>query len=216
MVMEFLKTSERQGKSVSGDFRKQLETSAQGEVTLNGKNENSYDQGVDNLFLSQCFACNRVAVWIYNRLVHPISADTAPEPNSDLPGDVRQEYDEAAKIVRISPRGAAALLRLALQRFMPHLGQTGANLNSDIAALVKSGLDERIQKSLDIVRVIGNHSVHPGQIDLRDDVQTATTLFKLVNLIADSMITRPKEIAQAYDALPEKERNAIEKRDKKS
>jgi hypothetical protein len=52
-----------------------------------------------------------------------------------------------------------------------------------------------LQQALDIVRVIGNESFHPGQIDLRDNRETATKLFQLVNIIADAMISRPKQIA---------------------
>ena len=37
-----------------------------------------------------------------------------------------------------------------------HLGESGKNINDDIAALVKKGLNLMIQQSLDVVRVIGN------------------------------------------------------------
>ena len=52
---------------------------------------------------------------------------------------------------------------------MVHLELKGKNIDDDIGALVKRGLDARIQKALDVVRVVGNNAVHPGQIDLRDD-----------------------------------------------
>ena len=78
---------------------------------------------------------------------------------------------------------------------------------------MKRGLDARIQKALDVVRVIGNNAVHPGQVDLRDDKVTATELFKLVNLIVEAMIATPKHIEAMYGALPEGALKAIEKRD---
>jgi acetyl/propionyl-CoA carboxylase alpha subunit len=70
-----------------------------------------------------------------------------------------------------------------------------------------------VQKALDVVRVIGNNAVHPGQIDLRDDRRTAETLFGLVNLICEKMITEPKHVEAVYEKLPESARHAIEKRD---
>jgi hypothetical protein len=112
-------------------------------------------------------------------------------------------------------RGAAALLRLAIQKLCKHLGEKGKNIDNDIGALVEKGLDGRIQKALDIVRVIGNNAVHPGQIDLRDDRATAEELFDLVNLIAETMINQPKHIEELYDRLPQGAREAIEKRDRK-
>jgi len=139
--------------------------------------------------------------------------NNAPTPNPDLPDDVRLDFDEAGRILRLSPRGAAALLRLAMQKLCKELGGKGKNIDEDIAAFVKGGLDVRIQRSLDIVRVIGNEAVHPGQIDLRDDVATAENLFAVVNIIADAMISQPKHIDEMYAGLPDNKRAAIERRD---
>ena len=130
-----------------------------------------------------------------------------------MPADIRLDFEEAAKIVDLSPRGAAALLRLAIQKLVAHLGEKGRDINGDIANLVKKGLDLQIQRALDIVRVIGNEAVHPGQIDLRDDKLMAMQLFDLVNLVVDNMISRPKQIDEMYEKLPEEKRTAIEKRD---
>ena len=94
------------------------------------------------------------------------------------------------------------------------LGENGENLNNDIGKLVKKGLPQKIQKSLDIVRVIGNESVHPGQINLEDNKETAYKLFDLINLIANTMITQPKEIDNLYDTLPKEKLEGITERDK--
>ena len=113
-----------------------------------------------------------------------------------------------------SPRGAAALLRLAIQKMCKELGEAGENLNNDIASLVKKGLPPKVQQALDTVRVIGNNAVHPGQIDLRDDVEIANQLFGLLNLIAEVMITQPKHVESLYTSVvPESVRKAIKKRD---
>ncbi|MNV50053.1 hypothetical protein D3C71_1420410 [compost metagenome] len=167
-----------------------------------------------NVNLSKCFNCEKVSVWIYDRLVHP-SAGHAPLANPDMSDEIRRDYDEASTILDLSPRGAAALIRLGIQKLCKELGQPGENINKDIAALVAAGLDVRLQQALDAVRVIGNNAVHPGQIDLRDDRATAEMLFKLLNLIVDKLVSEPKHIADIYGSLPQAALDAIEKRDAK-
>ena len=126
-------------------------------------------------------------------MIYP-STGTAPPPNPDLPKDIKADYEEARSISSTSPRGAAALLRLVIQRLCIELGEEGKDLNTDIANLVKKGLNEKVQKVLNSVRVIGNEAVNPGQMDLRDDAETARKLFDLVNLIVEMMITQPKRV----------------------
>ena len=114
------------------------------------------------------------------------------------------------------PRGAAALLRLSIQKLCVHLGEGGKNIDSDIASLVKKGLPEKLQKALDSVRVVGNNAVHPGKIDLTDDSELARKLFVFVNIIVEVMISQPKQIDEVYHhTLPEGARAAIDKRDQK-
>ena len=170
---------------------------------------------LNNVHITECFNCNELAVWIHSRLVYPQRGES-PLPNPDLPSDIRRDYDEASSILDLSPRGAAALLRLGIQKLCKELGQPGRNINADISALVASGLDSRVQKALDALRVIGNEAVHPGTIDLRDDRATAESLFRLMNLIADKMISEPKHVDEVYNLLPESKRAEIDRRDKKS
>jgi uncharacterized protein DUF4145 len=167
---------------------------------------------VPNLHVSHCRHCGRDALWVNENLLFPENT-TAPLPNPDMPEDVMRDYLEASSISAKSPRGAAALLRLAVQKLCIHLGQAGKNINDDIANLVKAGLPVRIQKALDIVRVIGNNAVHPGVIDINDQPETVHTLFTLINQIVQDRITQPKEIDLLYNTLPKEKRNAIEKRD---
>jgi len=140
---------------------------------------------------------------------------TGPEPNSDLPPDVLRDSEEASRVVSESPRGAAALLRLGIQKLCASLGEKGQNIDDDIASLVKKGLKPMVQQALDAVRVIGNEAVHPGTLDLKDDRDTALRLFGLVNIIAEQMISNPKHVQDLYEKLPESKRKAIEKRDVK-
>lgn len=169
---------------------------------------------IQALRTAHCARCNNFSVWWYGTMIHPATTPVE-KPNNDLPTEVRRDYEEAAQIVRQSPRAAAALLRLAIQKLCASVGGTGKNLNTDIARLVKSGLPAKVQQMLDTVRVIGNHAVHPGEINLDDQPQTAEALFRLVNIIAEKMITEPKEIDALYGSLPEKEKEQIAKRDAK-
>lgn len=172
------------------------------------------DTDVNNVWFSRCYNCNDVTLWICDRIIYPQRGE-APPANGDLPPEIARDYNEASSILDLSPRGAAALIRLAIQKLCRHLGQPGKNINADIKTLVAGGLDPRVQKALDAVRVIGNSAVHPGQIDLRDDRATAETLFRLLNLIAEKMISEPKHVEEVYDSLPEEARKAIEERDGK-
>ena len=166
-----------------------------------------------NVWFSQCAHCENFAIWRHNRIVWPQTGN-APPPNSDLPADIGADYEEASAILRSSPRGAAALLRLAVEKLCKHLGESGDKLNDNIASLVKKGLDADVQKAFDTVRIIGNNSVHPGQIDFQNDEKTARSLFDLVNVIVDSMISQKRKIREMYKNLPIDSRQSIEKRDK--
>jgi hypothetical protein len=107
---------------------------------------------------------------------------TGVVPNPDLPDELFADFNEPREIVNASPRGAAALLRLVIQKLCGHLGEKGKNTDDDIASLVAKGLNPLVQQALDVVRVIGNEAVHPGAIDLKDDRDTALRLFQVVNV----------------------------------
>ena len=141
--------------------------------------------------------------------------NSIPPANSDLSTDIKQDYDEARSIANLSPRGAAALLRLAIQKLCIELGGSGDNLNQDIGTLVQRGLSVRVKQALDIVRVIGNECVHPGQIDLNDNPEIAQSLFSLVNIITEKMITEPIQIERLFSSLPAGKLDQITKRDSK-
>jgi hypothetical protein len=139
------------------------------------KNSSSSHWQMVNVAFSQCHSCDGFAIWVNDGIVYP-SHDVAILPHDDMPADVKVDFIEAVEIVNKSPRGAAALLRLAIQKLMPHLNERGKNLNDAIGNLVKNGLDQRVQKALDVVRVTGNNAVHPGELDLKDDTATAMQL----------------------------------------
>ncbi len=163
------------------------------------------------MHISVCTHCGNNAYWLEEKLLYP-KLSVEP-PNSDMPSNCMCDYIEAANIISDSPRGATALLRLSIQKLLKHLGMPGKNINDDIASLVQKGLSSKVQKALDFCRVVGNNAVHPGEIDLNDTPEMAHSLFKIINIIIEDQISKPKEINALYDSLPAKSIDAITKRD---
>ncbi|TGK24956.1 DUF4145 domain-containing protein [Leptospira stimsonii] len=175
--------------------------------------EDSYNKSSNEIRISTCDHRGKHALWVLEENCFPGTGDTRP-PNPAMPDSVLKIYTEASSISGKSPRGAAALLRLSIQVLCKELGESGKNINEDIASLVKKGLPELVQQSLDIVRVIGNDAVHPGQIDT-DDEKTVSMLFDLINIIIEYMIALPNKIGGIYSSLPADKLDGIKKRDKK-
>lgn len=176
----------------------------------------------DRAAISICHFCKKAAIWRLiaspskrSHLLDP-RVSTAPPAHEDFPEPARRDYEEAREVVDISPRAAAALLRLSLQRICRHLGLPGKSLNDDIATLIRDGLDERVQQALDVVRIVGNEAVHPGELDLNDNRDTALKLFGITNFVVQEMISKPRQMNDIYGRLPESSRKAIDKRNAKS
>lgn len=169
----------------------------------------------DDFSVATCSSCGRFSLWVNGSIVYPKQVSVDP-PNEDMEEKIKALYLEAAQIVVDSPRGAAALLRLALQLLLKQTGKSGKNINNDIKELVSEGLNQRIQQALDLLRVVGNNAVHPGKIDLDDSPEIALKLFHVINFIANEMLTKPKELDLLYEELvPDETKQHIEQRDHK-
>lgn len=167
----------------------------------------------NELTIHRCQCCGKKILWIDDTYIYPDIV--SEEANPDMPNSVKQLYNEAALISNKSPRAACALLRLAVDKLCLELGEIDRDINKNIGALVKRGLSQDVQQALDIVRVVGNKAVHPGQIAFDvDDYATATMLMHLLNMIVTRMISEPNEINCLYQGLPESVKKSIENRDK--
>jgi len=169
----------------------------------------------DEIDLSQCEHCNKVAIWYDKNLVQPLKS-SAPLAHELLPNYVKNHYEEASKVLSISPIASCALLRLTVEKIVDSLVPGSGNLNKKIGTLVKNGLSEDIQKALDSVRVIGSNALHPLQMDLQDDPKTAQVLFDLINIIVESTIAKKNKISDIFKRLPDSQKDAIKKRDNNS
>lgn len=182
------------------------------------------DQTVDpdpRVEISTCEACRRIAIWrtfpdvfvgTQVELLHPRATPSeVPRLNPDAPEDVARLYAEAVAVVAMSPRAASALLRLALEALLKDLYPDEDNLSKLIGLAVANGLPHRVRMTMDVLRFNGNQSVH----DLRheDTQETALTLFQLLNIAVDHLVTQPKQLDEMYELLPEGFRAHVERRD---
>lgn len=171
-----------------------------------------------------CAKCNQASLWratfsetngrvVSTQMIYPdISISVIPE--IDMPDDVKADFEEAKSVFHKSPKASAALLRLALQKLLMHLGEPGNNINDDIKSLVSQGkLNAAVQRAADTVRITGNNAVHPGVMNDEDIDYIAAKMFDLINFIVKKTITEPREIEEIYNSTPEGARNAITRRD---
>ncbi|WP_150104330.1 DUF4145 domain-containing protein [Shewanella sediminis] len=190
-----------------------------------------FNRGVATSYMQACCSrCDNSSIWrvikegyvegrsaaIKGEMLFP-DFGVAPLPATDMPADVIVDYQEAAKIFSKSPRGAAALLRLGLQKLCKHLGEKGDNINEDIRALASNNtLPPLVVKVADTVRITGNNAVHPGEMSDDDFDHIASKMFELLNFIVKKGITEPNELMALYSMTPEGPRKNAEKRDAKA
>ncbi|MGN6712904.1 DUF4145 domain-containing protein [Anaerocolumna jejuensis] len=166
----------------------------------------------NTIYISSCHACGNFHIWLDDELIYPIVSNI-PSANIDMPDNVLKIYNEAKAVFPFSAKASAALLRLAIQMLCKELGETGENINDDISKMVQKGLPLRVQQALDFIRVVGNNAVHPGTIDLEDNREIAGSMFVLINIIVNDMITQPNSISRLYTQLPQGSLDAIKRRD---
>jgi hypothetical protein len=130
-----------------------------------------------------------------------------------MPSPVQQVYLEARAIAHASPRAAAALLRMAVELLLDHLGAEGKVLNDKVAWLVRQGVARNLQQALDAVRISGNKAAHALQIVADEPREVSDLLFRLVNYIVETLVSGREEIERFYNRLPDASRRAIAARD---
>jgi len=164
--------------------------------------------------VATCNHCENISFWIKQKMIFP-NMITVPLAHQDMPTNVKELYDEARLVSSLSPRSAATLLRVSLERLTENLGEATGNLNARISRLKAKGLPEQVIKVLDLVRIYGNDGAHSNQMDMdeQDTPEIVNKLFWMVNYIVEKVITEPDEINAMFKQLPESKIKAIENRD---
>jgi len=196
----------------------------------------------DEFTASLCLSCNRIAVWhrldvgvlaakaaqqrqklmlpsatapvihATHRMIWPRS-DGSVEPLPDAAPDlVRDLWDEARQVAALSPRSAAALLRLALQLLLHEIEPEHKTIDRAIAAAFANNTPETIVKAMDYVRVTGNQAVHDGQVQMNEDPDVIPALFGLLRYIVDVTLVREAQVNKLFATLPADKQAGIAQR----
>jgi hypothetical protein len=82
-----------------------------------------------------------------------------------VPSSLLADFNEARKLLDVSPKASAMLSRRCLQRLMQeHLGIKENSLDKQIEFALRSGeLPSYLAADLDAVRTVGNFAAHPGK-----------------------------------------------------
>ena len=102
------------------DARNHFDRIRLGMPFLDRKDDKYVNTELHNTWISNCFVCREICVLLHDRLTFP-APRLGAAPNSDIPADIKRDVEEARSILNLSPRGAAALLRLAIQKLCSHL-----------------------------------------------------------------------------------------------
>jgi hypothetical protein len=169
---------------------------------------------IHNKLTDQTTTGGTIPVAISSVMCYPL-AKVGPVAPDDLPNDLKIDYEEARSVASISPRSAAALLRLITEKICNDMVGESGSLDTKIQKLEKMGLAESTANVLHTLRCFGNEAVHPGEIDLTDGIEIVTALFSLIDNIVTKLITEPRKENELFDLIPDSKKDAIQKnRDK--
>lgn len=141
--------------------------------------DNNPTEPARSFYFYRCPNCYDVVVWMATwrtcmadrslDRVYPIRSDHGLAPDG-TPRHIAKGYEEAARVLPLSPSAAAALARRSLQMILrdvfhvPH-----GSLKSEIEA-AKDRLPSWAIEGLDNLRVLGNFALHPSKDNLTGDV----------------------------------------------
>jgi len=170
-------------------------------------------------FASVCVACSQGCVWRGDQLIYPQVSQVA-EPHPEMPEAARELYNEAALVLPVSRRAAAALARAALERLLRALpgAEAGARLDELIAALAPQ-VSHKLWQTLTALRYLGNDTLHNETkselVALYLDGDAAAVvepIFGAINLIFEEVIVQPRIADDLYAMLPEGVRATAERK----
>lgn len=155
--------------------------------------------GSTGFHISECDYCRNELLWNEKSasIIFPKGISSIALPLQEMPNTAKEFYNEARQIFQYSPRSACTLLRLSLEKLLPEVYNSyskGTNLKKNIEELKQSGeITNDIYRALEVVRVVGNHSVHDKEINVNDTPEIAEKLFSVINHIVTTEIKNKNE-----------------------
>lgn len=151
-----------------------------------------------------CPACDKTSIRIEGAGIelkgkalnfHPSSK--AKQFPDYIPTNIRQDYEEACKIVDLSPKASATLSRRCLQGMIRNYWEVSGkkNLFEEIDA-IQNNIDPQVKKVLNGVRQLGNIGAHMEKdIDLIIDIDPdeASQLIKLIEYLIEQWYIKRHE-----------------------
>lgn len=165
-----------------------------------------------------CAACRRLSVWREDECLYPrVTVGVAPA-HPEMPEAARSLYEEAAAVLPVSRRAAAALARASMEALLKEVdgAQGRKNLQERLGAL-HSKVSPDLWQILTALRVVGNDALHGDNDELvtlylkEEASGVVRALFGSINEIVQELITRPRERAELYALIPDGKREAAER-----
>jgi len=134
--------------------------------------------------------------------VRPIGAHrTIPSPH--IPAAIASDYQEACKVLALSPKASAALSRRCLQHMLRDHGYKGRDLAHEIDAILaetdpQKALGRRVREAVDDIRHFGNFAAHPtinkATLDVIDvEAHEAETCLDTIEQLFEHFYVGPAE-----------------------
>jgi len=117
----------------------------------------------------ECPSCDNLVITLIHQekgenpeetIIYPLHTQRPPVP-PEVPATIKTDYDEAAQILSLSPKGSAALSRRCLQRVLVSEGKAMKKSLDGQIEEVSSQVPGYLTKMLQQVRTIGNFAAHP-------------------------------------------------------
>lgn len=205
------------------------------EISFIGQlNNHDYSPSRNTYFyLATCCVCYKATIYakkvnisevVMQKRIYPVELvnPSLPKASKYMPDDIKEIYNEAAKVFDLSLRSAGALLRVALEKMLKkYVDDKDDSLNNMIGQVSKD-VPEYVTNLMDIIRTSGNAELHGSsrkeasfrELSKDENIEHVEYLFKFLNVISQSMGVL-KDANKIFNELPENQKKQIEKRNAK-